>query len=587
MATTKIDPTQQNQAEADAAGISLADYEALLEKYPPVYTQNSQGGQYGMSAGGSYGQNPALGQILQTLQLINQQKQQQAATAASAPGAAGSVASQSYLSPQASQAPQTNPTMANNPTTSSTTGQPQISDQQAIQYFINNGGYTSVDPQTAQAYFSAQNPNFGQSGVDSQKAINWYIQQGGNPQIDAASAIHYYEQTHPDELQKGIANAALTPEQRANQQMATIDPASETLRTAVSQSYLTPLQQSASGGPNAAQLQSYLDTYKQLDPAGYAQRQAQQQQVADYVTQITGQAPTSAADALAKYQQLDPAGYASMTSLGSSEDASLKQATDQLALGSQLDPVTARQVEQQTRMGQAARGNVYGTPQMVEEAMTTGQAGLALQQQRQAAAQAAQGNMQSYLTSGATPGAVGNQMYQQGVTNRANALGLQQGYLASGQTLGDTALNLYNQNQANLRANQQGALSYLSSGQTPYQAGAGYLSGAEATAAGAAQGGPVYNPSALGAGQAGTSQQAPQYGLDVGSQSQNYFNSLQNQYASGAAGGATKNKTVSAATGAASGALAGATAGSVVPVYGTAIGAVVGGVAGGLGGYYS
>ena len=235
-----------------------------------------------------------------------------------------------------------------------------------------------------------------------------------------------------------------------------------------------------------------------------------------------------------------------MQALGSSEDASLKQATDQLALGSQLDPITARQVEQQTRMGQAARGNVYGTPQMVNEAMTTGQAGLALQQQRQAAAQAAQGNMQGYLTSGATPGATANQMYQQGVTNRANALGLQQGYLASGQTLGDTALNLYNQNQSNLRANQQGALSYLGSGQTPYQAGASYLGGAEAAAANASQGGPIYQPAALGAGNVGTAQQAPQYGLDIGNQATNWYNSLSAQNPTAP----TKNKGAAAATGA-------------------------------------
>jgi hypothetical protein len=81
-------------------------------------------------------------------------------------------------------------------------------------------------------------------------------------------------------------------------------------------------------------------------------------------------------------------------------DSYLKQAQTQAALGSQLDPVTARQVEQQTRLGQVARGNVYGTPQMVEEAMTTGQAGLALQQQRQQQLGTALGAQQSYLGAG-------------------------------------------------------------------------------------------------------------------------------------------------------------------------------------------
>ena len=171
----------------------------------------------------------------------------------------------------------------------------------------------------------------------------------------------------------------------------------------------------------------------QIDPASEALRQSvassylpQLNQISGLVSQVTGQAPTSAADALAKYQQLDPQGYAAMQQLGGSESSYLKQATDQLNLGSQLDPVTARQVEQQTRLAQAARGNVYGTPQMAEEAMTTGQAGLALQQQRQAAAQAAQGNMQSYLTSGATLGATGQGLYNQGLSNQVTALGLQQ-----------------------------------------------------------------------------------------------------------------------------------------------------------------
>ena len=311
-----------------------------------------------------------------------------------------------------------------------------------------------------------------------------------------------------------------------------------------------------------------LNQLKQIDPATEALRSQlassylpQMNQISGIVQQVTGQAPTSAADALAKYQQLDPQGYASMQALNTSEDASLQQATDQLNLGSQLDPVTARQVEQQTRLAQASRGNVYGTPQMVEEAMTTGQAGLALQQQRQAAAQAAQGSMQSYLTSGATLGATGTNLYQQGLSNQETALGLQQ------------------------NANQS-ALSYLGSGQTPYQAGATYLSNAEGSAANAAQGGPVYQPAALGAGTSGTAQQAPQYGLDVGQQAQNWYNSLS------AYGGSTtpvKNQGAAAATGALSRVLlAGQYSRTMAyPGIGTAIGAGVGAIAGGASGYFS
>ena len=313
------------------------------------------------------------------------------------------------------------------------------------------------------------------------------------------------------------------PETQALKQMAQIDPASEALRQSVASSYLPQLNQ-----------------------------------ISGLVSQVTGQAPTSAADALAKYQQLDPQGYAAIQQLGGSESSYLKQATDQLNLGSQLDPVTARQVEQQTRLAQAARGNVYGTPQMAEEAMTTGQAGLALQQQRQQAAQAAQGNMQSYLTSGATLGATGQGLYNQGLSNQVTALGLQQ-----------------NANQA--------ALGYLGSGQTPYQAGASYLNQANQNAGTAAQGGPVYQPASLGASTQAA--QIPQYGLDIGQQSQNWYNSLQ---AYSGQGTPTKNKGAAAATGALSGAASGAAAGTMAyPGIGTAIGAGVGALAGGASGYFS
>ena len=437
----------------------------------------------------------------------------------------------------------------------------------------NAFGVTSVD--SGKGYQTLTNAKTGQT-VNVDAAGNYFTTDaaGNNTPVSDTSAVSM-----------GFQSA--NPETNAQKQMAQIDPASEALRTQLAGSYANTLSQAQA--PTASQYQSYLDLYKQVDPAGYQQRINQQQQVSDYVKSVTGQAPTSAADALAKYQQLDPHGYASMQALNTSEDASLKQATDQLALGSQLDPTTAKQVEQQTRLAQASRGNVYGTPQMAEEAMTTGQAGLALQAQRQAAAQAAQGAMQSYLTSGATTGALGNQLYQQGVGNTGSALGLQQSYLSSGQDLGSTAMSLYQQGLQNKANAQQSALSYLSSGQTPYQAGASYMNQANANAANAAQGGPVYQPASLGQGNLGTAQQAPQYGLDVGSQAQNYFNSLNNAYGAGAAGG--KNKLVGAGVGAASGAVSGAAAGAPLSgaTYGASIpiGAAIGAVAGGASGYYS
>jgi hypothetical protein len=242
----------------------------------------------------------------------------------------------------------------------------------------------------------------------------------------------------------GAAGSALNlqpgqlPEQAALAQIAQIDPQTEALRQQLAGSYLTPLAQA--GAPTADQFQSYLNLYGGIDPTGLAGRQALGQQL-----------------------------------------------TSAVQLGSQLDPVTQRQVEQATRLAQQARGNVYGTPQLTEEAMTTGEAGLQLQQQRQQALQS---------------------------------------YLGSGQTTGDVALNLYNQAQNQLRAQQGASLGYLTSGATPYQTGSSYLQLANQNAAQAAQGGPQYNPSSLGQSYSGTSQQFPQYGLDIGAQSQNLMGAM-------------------------------------------------------------
>jgi len=294
------------------------------------------------------------------------------------------------------------------------------------------------------------------------------------------------------------------PESVALQQMGQIDPATEALRQQLSQSYFGSLSQA--GAPTAAQFQNLLGIYSQVDPTTAAAR----------------------------------------AQLGSDLAA-------QEALGTQLDPATQREVEQASRRAQVARGNVYGTPQMVEEAMTRGQAGLALQQQRQQA-------LQSYLSSGQTPG--------------------------------DVAMGLYNQQQNQLRAAQAAALGYLGSGQTPYQAGASYLNTAENRAASAAQGGPVYSPQGPSGYYTGAGTSSfPQYGLDMSQLSNQWYNSM-NQWnmqaaALGGAGGRSSGQQLGkAATGALSGAASGAAMGSAIPGIGTAVGAIGGALAGGGGGYF-
>jgi hypothetical protein len=326
-----------------------------------------------------------------------------------------------------------------------------------------------------------------------------------------------------------MANAGLQPEQVALQQMAQIDPASEALRQQLAASYASPLAAAGNvpmpvtptmGPPSAAALQSYLNAYGQIDPTG-----------------------------LAATQQLETA------------------LSQQAALGSQLDPVTQMQVEQATREAQLARGNVYGTPQLVQEAMTTGQAGLALQQQRQQA-------LQSYLTSGAAPGVLANQLYQQGLANYQNQY--------------NQYLNAWNAGQGNLRAAQAGAMGYLGSGITPYQAGANYVSNANQMAALAAQGGPVYQPQGPSSYYTGAGTSSfPQYGLDISQIGNQYMQAMNygqyqqaalNQPRGGGAGGAAGG----ALQGAASGALTGAATGP----WGALIGAGVGALGGAAKGYF-
>lgn len=373
-------------------------------------------------------------------------------------------------------------------------------------------------------------PTIQSGGVDVNTAKNYWRQQAiaagdQNPgDIDDATAMQYWQNTHP-------AGSSAAPETAALQQMAQIDPTSEALRTQLGQSYTQRLAQTPTPtlntgqAPSASTLQSYLDTYQQIDPTGYAQRQQ----------------------------------------LAAGESSYLQQAQAQAALGATLDASTQREVSQAARQAQVARGNVYGTPQLVQEAMQRGTAGIALEQQRMANLGSALGQYQGYLSAGLGIGDLANQLYNTGFSQNLSAYNTQLGAL----------------NQA-----QGSALGYLGSGQTPYQAGAAYVNQAQNTAGSAAQGGPQYNPASLSAGMTGTAQQAPQYGLDIGAQAQqwyqsmSYYSAMQNQVPQ-------KNPGMSAAAGAATGALSGATAGTAItPGIGTVIGGLAGAVLGGVGGYF-
>jgi hypothetical protein len=321
------------------------------------------------------------------------------------------------------------------------------------------------------SYLTPPQIQAGGGGVDDQTAINFWRQQAiasgdQNPgNIDAATAQQFYANTHPQTQDN------TQPETRALAQLAQIDPTSEALRNQLGQSYLSTLSRTPTPtftpgqAPKASDVQGYLDLYKQIDPEGYAQR----------------------------------------AGLATSMDAYLKQVQAQNALGAQLDPSTQREVSQAARQAQAARGNIYGTPQLVAETMQRGSAGEARLQQRQAALGTALGQQQGYLSSGQGLGDIANTLYGQGFSRN---------------------MSQYQQQLAALNQAQGAAQGYLGSGTTPYQAGASYLGNAQQTAASAAQGGPQYNPASLSPGMTGTAQQAPQYGLDTGAQSQNYYQAM-------------------------------------------------------------
>jgi hypothetical protein len=109
----------------------------------------------------------------------------------------------------------------------------------------------------------------------------------------------------------------------------------------------------------------------------------------------------------------DPTGYEVREMLG-------EKARRGLELGSQLSPEMAAQVEEREQAAQAARGNIYGTAPAAAEAMSMGDAGFRLEQQRLA-------NAASFL-SGTTPIAQFGQISgaQQGASP-FNPVGVQSG----------------------------------------------------------------------------------------------------------------------------------------------------------------
>ena len=146
---------------------------------------------------------------------------------------------------------------------------------------------------------------------------------------------------------------------------------------------------------------------------------------------------------LEELKAADPTGYEVREMLGESAKADL-------ARGTELSPEMARQVTQQERAAQSARGNIYGSAPAAAEARTVGDAGFRMRQQRLA-------NAASFL-SGSTPVAQFGQISgAQAGASPFNPMGIQAGIGvnpnagAQGQQF---AMNTYNQ-KMNFAAQQQ------------------------------------------------------------------------------------------------------------------------------------
>ena len=136
----------------------------------------------------------------------------------------------------------------------------------------------------------------------------------------------------------------------------------------INQSYTSGVNLQLGSLPN--QVNTEDATRAAQDPARVAAQQ-----------QLQGQfGPTQYGQQIQALSQLDPAWLTAHNATGT-------QVTNQLRMGSQLDPASMNQLQQSVRGAQAARGNIYGDSAGQAEAYTLGNAGQQLYQQRLANAQ--------------------------------------------------------------------------------------------------------------------------------------------------------------------------------------------------------
>lgn len=227
-----------------------------------------------------------------------------------------------------------------------------------------------LDPVTGRRGTAVDNPEYKQLQAQLDTAMrNLSIAEQNSPKTEGETAYQYFDKN---------GNAVLSSEALADfTGLGTTDVAAANADKAAAANLELQKKYGA----------DYIDINKQLlqqaDPEGYAARLKEY----DLIQNQIGNKPNTALS-----------------------DELMAQIQAELGQGATLDPEVAREVEQNTRRGQAARGNVFGTAPAFQEAMNVGTAAENRRTQRQ---QKALG----FLTSGATADDINLRSNQQNISN--------------------------------------------------------------------------------------------------------------------------------------------------------------------------
>src|SRR6266478_6363846 len=415
---------------------------------------------------------------------------------------------------------------------------------------VADGQYVAQNPW---AYSQAQIQQIAQSaGVsvpEMQSVMNASVTQAASRQQAAAAA----------------ANANYKPpEIQATKDIAQIDPTHAAITSGVENAYNKTVQNAAA----AADAQN-------------PNLQAQMQQLQAQQVQQQQAALRARVDAQAAKQSQEISG------LNTFNKTNVDKLNEIAGLGSQLDPEMQREIQQYVRGAQVARGNSEGGAQTVQEAMTQGYAGQALQQQRQQMLAQGMNLAQQGVALENLPQQEADALYAAGSQNIGTNLGLQNapsnqmtnleqqisGLQGSGQALQAQALSLQQNPQNYLNSVLNQATGYLGSGQTQYGQGSTYLSNAINQQNAALGGYPI---------QQNAQPTPPSYlYLDpaAGAQFAQGTQGFMNQGV-GATIGSPGSTVPWGAIAGAGGSVLGGLLGSVVPGVGTVVGAGLGGLAG-------